>query len=160
MLVSAVSSVSCWNRAAKKSSIGVFAIKLQHKAGIPHQLNKTLPLMIQTSLQLLFECGSISWKTPTRGAFCESRHGSQRLICQITNACSITLTCQKMVVNIAVGRQGWLGNSLKLPGQTGLLALTESGCFSSTMPTANKPFLTSLKSVFPLSNNIKRLYLL
>lgn len=83
--------------------------------------NKTLPLIIQNTLQPLFECGPISrvLKTTTRGAFSEPRHGSQRLVCQITNACSITLTCQKMVVNIAVGRQGRLGNSLKLLGQIG-----------------------------------------
>lgn len=73
----------------------------------------------KNTLQRLFERGPISrvLKTTTRGAFSERRHGSQRRVCQITNACSITLTCQKMVVNIAVGRQGWLGNSPKLSGQ-------------------------------------------
>lgn len=82
---------------------------------------KHLPLIIQNALQPLFDCGPISGvlKTTTRGAFSEPRNGSQRHVCQITNACSITLTCQKMVINIAVGRRGLLGNSPKLLGQTG-----------------------------------------
>lgn len=57
-------------------------------------------------------------KTTTRGSFSEPRHHSQRLACQITNACSITLTCQNKVINIAVGKQGQLGSSLEHLVQT------------------------------------------
>lgn len=83
--------------------------------------NLMLPLIIRNPLQLLFVCGPISrvLKTTTGGAFSRPRHGSQRLLCQITNACSITLTCQKMLVNIAVGSLCWLGSSLRLWGQIG-----------------------------------------
>lgn len=78
------------------------------------------------------------------------------LVCQITNACSITLTCQKKVVNIAVGRQGWLGNSLELLGQIGCwLSQSLVVFFPLTLSNPrNMPLLpTDSTSALPLSNN-------
>lgn len=74
------------------------------------------------------------------------------LVCQITNACSITLTCQKMVVNIAVGRKGWLGNSLKLSGQIGYWPSQSLVLFPYPLQPRNMPFPTWLHLALPLTN--------
>lgn len=141
-------SVTIISKKTNKTNARLWAISVTFSSAIKSSL------IIQNTLQLQFECGPISrvLKTTTRGAFSEPRHGSQRPVCQITNASSITLTCQKMVVNIAVGRQGWLGNCLKLLGQIG--CWTSQSLVVSTHPfkPKNMPYPTRLHSALPLFN--------